>query len=105
MLDSIAALFQQYPFLAVPLFLLALFFLFQFVKKMVVRILALAVILLALFVGYVVFVQPRTGLPKVEALQKKADNKITDVKKTVDDVQKLQEKADALQEKRKEALP
>ena len=72
MLEHITAFFRNYPLLCLPLFLLALYCLFQFIKKLVIRLLALAVILLALIVGYTLFVQYKTGLPGVESMTEKA---------------------------------
>ena len=104
MLDQTLSIFQKYPFLSIPLFILALYFLFQFVKKIVIRILALAVILLAIFICYTLFIQPKTGLPKVKTIKEETDKTLQDMKKTIKTAQELKEKAEKLNEEGKEAL-
>jgi uncharacterized membrane protein len=96
MLEHITAFFRSYPLLCLPLFLLALYCLFQFVKKLVIRILALAVILLALLVGYTVFVRPKTGLSEIKNMKEKAEKTVDKVKATAKTAQEIKETVDKI---------
>jgi len=103
-LDSFTAFIQKFPILFIPLLALALYFIFQVVKKLVIRLVAMGIVALALYVGYTLYLSPKIPKVHVDAFKEKVQETAKGLRQVADQAKEVKRDLETLNRKREEAM-
>ena len=81
--EPILHFFRAHPMFYLPLFFIALYLVVVFIKRLLVKIVAAAVIIFTAWVGYYAFILPNKDLPVVKSIKNGAGQALDKAKDSV----------------------